>query len=329
MLSQDSDYAVFAQYTSKHFKNSINSIDCDSVEKNFVLGTTDEGYYFIYSTYKALCKYCCHTKRKTVLTDARWKKNDLQTFATSSLDGNLRIYDLLSPKEPTHEYGSGSQIHGISFNYKSPIVACAQNDGMTRLYDLRQKVNLNALDTDFEDSINVVEWSPASEYSIVCGDSAGRLCYFDIRQMKEVYEFRWWKMEIDDDDDSFAHENEIIGLTYSKNGRTIHTLDKDGVIRLWDADSGLTQMIEYKLDSPPNRARRYGICMLGNDLAVPERNSINVITRRQKMLGHMQDVNAVVETLDGVASVGMDKNLLVWRKKDEMMIENDVSDWSD
>ena len=96
MLSEISEYTVFSQYSNKHFKSPINSVDCETVEKRFALGCTDNGYYFVYDTFHSICKICNRVHRSTVLTEARWEKNEMSKFCTSSLDGNLRLYDVIN-----------------------------------------------------------------------------------------------------------------------------------------------------------------------------------------------------------------------------------------
>lgn len=330
MLNEVSEYSVFAQYSNKHLRFPINSVDCETLQKRFVVGCTDNGYYFVYDTFHSLCKICFKTHHPTVLTDVRWKKNEMATFCTSSLDGNLRLYDVIEPEKTSQSYSTGSHLHSLSFNFKSPIIACAMDGGFARLYDLREKVHLHALETSYESDVKVVEWSPDSEYLIACGDVDGHLMLFDTRQMREPYEYRWWSVEVGDDSDSTAHDTAIVGMAFAPNGRTFLTLDDDKYLRQWGVDTGLTTNFECKMNNIFKRNRRIGICMTEkNEILVPDNNSIFNITKNTKMVGHTQNVIAVATIADGFVSVGQDGFLCVWKKSDKMQIENDVSDWSD
>lgn len=330
MLNEISEYTVFSQFSNKHFKFPINSIDCETLGKRFVVGCTDNGYYFVYDTFKSSCRICHKIDRTAVLTDSRWKKNDITVFCTSSLDGELRIYDVSSPKKPSQSYSNESHLHSCSFNCKYPIIACAMDNGLTRLYDLREKVHLHALESSYKFDVKVTEWSPDSEYLIACGDTEGHLMLYDTRQMREPYEYRWWSLEIDDGSDSTAHDSSIVGMSFSPSGRTIFTLDEDKYLRQWDVDTGLTTAFEVKMKSIYKRNRRIGICVTeNNDIFVPDDNSIVNVLKKEKMVGHTQNVTAVTTNLDGFVSTGQDGFVCVWRKSNEIQIENDVSDWSD
>ena len=329
MLHEDSEYQVFSQFSSKKFHGSINSVDCDTVEKRFALCVTENGYYFIYDTFRGLCKILHHTKKESILTDGRWRKNDKQFFCCTSLDQKLRYFDIVDAKKPLHEYELFSRSHGCSFNYKAPIIAAALNNNSVRLIDTRQSINLHALSNKYESGVRAVEWSPSSEYNLAFGDNDGHLIYYDTRQPKEPYEFGWWKTYIDEDNDSAAHDSPVLGLAFAKNGRTFYSFDNEGFVKQWDTDTGLTTMTQFRLDKEPLRKRRYGICVIGNDILVPERNAIVNFHKRQKMSGHMKDVTALVENYDGFVSVSQDMYLCVWKHRNYILINDDVSDWSD
>lgn len=330
MLTEISEYTVFSQYSNKHFKVSINSVDCETVEKRFAIGCTENGYCFVYDSFHSICKICCRTKHSTVLTDAKWEKNSMLKFCSTSLDGNLRLYDVTEHDNPFQTFNTGSHLHSCSFNFKSPIIACGMDGGSARLFDLRQSVNLQALETSYESDVEVVEWSPDSEYLVVCGDTDGHLMLFDTRQIREPYEFRWWRLQIDDESDSTAHDSSIVGLTFSPNGRRILTLDNEKYLRQWGTDTGLATAFEYKMNKVNKKNRRIGICMTDkNEILIPENNSIINITKKEKMVGHIQNVTAVTANADGFVSTDQNGFLCVWRKRDEIQIENDTSDWSD
>lgn len=330
MLTEVSEYSVFSQFSDKHIKSSINSIDCETYRKRFVVGCTDNGYCFIYDTFKSLRKKHFQTHHNAILTDCRWKKNDMSTFCTVSFDGNLRIYNIAETENPYQTYKTGSHLHSCSFNYKQPIIACAMDSGLTRLYDLREKNHLHALETSYKSDVNVTEWSTDSEYLIACGDTDGHLILYDTRQMREPYEYHWWSIDVNDGSDSTAHDSSIIGMAFAPNGRTILTLDDDKFLRQWGVDTGLTTTFEAKMDTAYKPNRRIGICITeDNEFFVPDNNSIKNVTKNKKMVGHMQNVIAVTTNLDGFVSVGQDGFLCVWRKTNEIQTENDVSDWSD
>ena len=195
---------------------------------------------------------------------------------------------------------------------------------------MRESVNLHSLDTSHNADVKTVEWSPDSEYLIACGDTEGNLLLFDIRNGKKPYQYGWWRLKIGDDSDSIAHETSIVGLSFSPNGRTLYSLDDGGLLRQWNVDSGLSTAVEYKLDFTSKRNRRIGFCISDKeDIFVPVENTILNIAKREKMIGHLKPVTAVAKSADGIISVALDQYLCVWKKTNDIHIENDASDWSD
>jgi WD40 repeat protein len=242
----------------------------------------------------------------------------------------VRLYDTNAAKAPfTAPVDFGWSVFSCDFNCASPVVAAALEGGVCRLWDIRADVNLRALDTTFDDDLRIARWSPVSEHMLAVGDSSGRVVLFDIRQERAPYFFGQWKRAIDDGDQSNAHEHGIIGLVFAANGRTLHSLDSAGVLRVWDVDLGLSTLEQHRMDLTGERQRKLEICIFENDVLVPIKNSIMNVQKGDVYVGHMKDVRGVAAHSDGFVSCGSDRFLCVWRRKEDVNVPEDHSDWSD
>jgi WD40 repeat protein len=188
---------------------------------------------------------------------------------------------------------------------------------------------LRALDTTFEEDVRIVRWSPTNENILAMGDAEGRVVLFDIRHDRQPYFFRQWKRVIDDDDQSNAHEHGIVGLTFTPNGRTLYSVDSNGIVRAWDVDRGLSTLEEHKIDITGPRQRKLEICIFENDLLVPVKNSVCNVQKGDAHVGHVKDVLGVAAYSDGFVTCGADRFLCVWKRRKDVQMQDDQSDWSD
>ncbi|KAH0788588.1 WD40 repeat-like protein [Histomonas meleagridis] len=328
MLISEGRYRVVSQYSTPHLKGStITSLDTDFIEKRFIVGSTENGYFFLYDAIKLQPIFCTCLPCPTIITDIKWRKDQKNNFLTSSYDNYVRIYNTAKYQEPFIEYDCGTKVFSCSFNSKSPIIAAALDKGLTRIFDIRESANLIGLKAPKQTIINVVEW--ASDSSVVCGDEEGNLYLFDIRNPYSPFQFGWWKQSLFDTNDLPAHDQPIIGITMSENGRQIYSLDKQGCIRQWSVDEGTSTFLQYMLKTPPNFARNVQMCTHNEDLFVPESNAIINMTKSQALFGHVMEIVALTAFDDGIASAGCDSFMCVWRPEEQIGPICDVSDWSD
>lgn len=330
MLKDVSSFSVAAQFSDERITGSINSVDVETIDNQFALAVTENGVYFIYDTLNMVPTFCTSLKKKTVLTDCCWMKHDNGIFCVSSFDHKVRVYVSNDPERMFSEpYDCGMCVHRCQFSPNQPIMACALDKGSVRLLDIRQKVNLHAFSTKADEDIIAIDWAPDSGNIIACGDLGGRLFMFDIRQERKPYAFGWWKGSFDDtENEGNAHDCDIVGLCFSKTGRTISSLDDQGHIKQWDVDKGISTFHEYKIGIHEKTYTRFlGMCDSQYGILVPEKNVITNLNTKEQMVGHIGDVCSIAPTFDGFVSVGTDSFFCVW--KDGEIVLNDQSDWSD
>ena len=320
---------VTSQYSKRKFSGAICALDCDRFERRYILGCTENGFFFSYDVYMSQEVFYGCIPTNSILTDVKWSTTNPKMFAVSSYDTNLRVYDSSKLEQPIYEYPFGSKIHSCTFNPKSPIIAASMELGLTRIIDIREKANLNALRALIPNEITNTRWIPDSEYAVICGDEIGNIYLFDIRKPEEPYQFNWWKQKVlIDDDNSPAHESGIIGLCFTENNRHFYSMDKKGTIRMWNVDDGLSAFVQYQLKEPAKYPRNLEIDTFNGDLFVPESNRIRNLNKSELFVGHAKDVVSISSFDDGIATGGCDSFLCIWRSDYEDEIY-DVSDWSD
>jgi DNA excision repair protein ERCC-8 len=329
MLRGVGDFSVASQFFSRGVIGLIASIHCESVTHRYSLAVTDAGNYFSYDIWNDSLSFLYCLPDRIVLTDASWLTYDTGLFCTSSMDGYLRLYDTSRPDQPLPDaLDCGYPVRNCEFNSKAPIIAAALEEGYCRLWDIREKVHLRELTISEEDDTTVVKWIPDSEYSLVVADVQGRLAFFDIRNDKTPYFFSWWRASLDQVDYRSGHDQSVIGLTMSANGRILYSLDTLGYIREWDIDRGLSNMKQVKVDFTGVPARLMGMCLFENELLVPVKNAVYNMQTDQAMIGHANHVVGVTAGADEFVSAGTDGFVIVWRRP-SLLPEVDESDWSD
>jgi hypothetical protein len=98
---------------------------------------------------------------------------------------------------------------------------------------------------------------------------------------------------------------------------------------VWDVDLGLSTFEQHRLALAGDRHRKLEMCLFENDLIIPIKNSITNVQKGDVYFGHMKDVRAVAAHRDGFVSCGSDRFLCVWRRKGDVNVPEDHSDWSD
>ena len=322
-------HRVVAQYSRPRFRGPVTCVACETRYNRWVLGVTNSGHYFCYDTIALEPSWCCHTDGS--LTCGSFTPNDYHKFVTASRDNHVRVYDTDSPESPVKTVDCGVPVHCCSFNSTAPVLAAALDGGRVRIIDIREKVNLNQLETQHDDDVWAVTWLPGSRNSLVAGDKSGRLFMFDIRSRQPPYQFAWYRSSIDDDDADDAqqaHDSAITGLIFDRPGTTLFSLDAHGFLKQWDAAKGLTHSRMRKFEIP-RKQTPVGMCLCDDDVLVPARNCVARARDDTSMVGHIRDVTWLTETGEGFVSAGDDACVCIWRRNDELPPLVDESDWSD
>lgn len=324
------DFVIDSQYSNPQYSGGINSIDIDPIYKTKVIGVTENGRYFCYDLNKRQEIYSYPCKNLCCITDVAILKTDGGIFCTTAVDGYLRIYDINDARKSAQMCNCHGIVRSISASPNEPVVIVSLNEGSIRIFDLRQSVNLNALKTGRDNPVTIAEYSKDNNFLIAAGDTEGRLFLFDIRNPKGPYQLDWYRSQITDQPETFsAHGSEVTTINFSSSGRTFLSADRNGVIREWSSDSGLSELNEYRTTEYKRSTRRTKLVFRDDTIFVPSENAVYDVQNDKKLIGHISTVNGVVEINDGIISYGEDNLMTVWKPKDSIPFIDDKSDWSD
>ena len=324
---------VAAQFSRSCFRGPINSVDCDSRDRRWVLGVTESGHYFLYDTLALKPKWCHNVGSMALLTCGCFAPHDPSKFVTTSYDQYLRMYDTSSPKKTFRDpLDCGHSIHGCAFNTEEPILAAALDSGSVRIVDIRERVNLIQVETGHTSTISAVTWLPRSKNTVIAGDRRGRVFVFDIRSSQKPYELGRNRTSIDAEDAedaTHAHQFAVVALEFDDLGTNLYSLDNRGVLRQWDISQGLSTGRETRLRGNGERRRMARMCFFDGDLLAPSENFVVKVKSGENLPGHIRDVTWLAATNEGFVSAGADSYICVWRREHEMPAVADESDWTD
>lgn len=256
-------------------------------------------------------------------------KYDTSLFCTASIDGHIRIFDFQKPKSPIRKFNCEMILRSTAFSYNESIFYTGINKGLIRVYDLREDVNLQVFKTQHEEDVTVVRCSEKNPYILLAGDAKGRAFLFDLRNYKSHYELDWDRTEtLEKISHPHAHDNEIIGAAFSKDGASFTTLDSGGIAREWETDTGLATLVETRIPPPPRKARNYGIAYAPSCL-LPNKNAILNVDDDSLLVGHAAYVNGICAVGDRFVSYSDDNVVSIWAPSNSIEAVADVSDWSD
>lgn len=324
------DFVVDAQFSNPMYSGGINSLDIDPIYGTKVIGGTENGCYFCYDLSRNQEIYSYRLKHPAAITDVAVLKTDGGIFCTTSVDGHLRIYDIKNARKSAQMTDCHCIIRSVSAAPDAPVVVVGLEEGSTRIFDLRQSVNLNALKTGYDTPVSIAQFSNDNSFLVAVGDALGRLFLFDLRNPKVPYQLDWYRAEITDKPETYvAHGSEINCIQFSPNSRTFLSLDKNGVIREWSSDTGLSELNEYRITEYKRSVRRMKIAYTSKTIFAPSENSVYDILEDKKNIGHISTVNGVFENNGSLISYGEDNLMTIWKKKDAVSFVDDKSDWSD
>ncbi|XP_061771266.1 glutamate-rich WD repeat-containing protein 1 [Nerophis ophidion] len=97
--------------------------------------------------------------------DLQWSPTEATVFASCSVDGSIRIWDIRSPPNSmlAANEAHASDINVISWNRTEPFLLSGGDDGLLKVWDLRQFKTGRSVATFKQHGapITSVEWSPA------------------------------------------------------------------------------------------------------------------------------------------------------------------------
>jgi WD40 repeat protein len=172
----------------------------------------------------------CKDRHKTwiwalqVSLDGKW-------LATGSDDGTVVLWAVSDEglKYARLVVDSGPLVRGLSFGPDSSLLAIARDDGMVRLYDLREGRVLHAFKANSR-AVRCVEFSPDG-LSLATGADDGTISLWDLNgNLLTRYG--------DSECAGFRHDAAVWGVRFHPDGKHLASCSQDHHIKLWDLQLG-------------------------------------------------------------------------------------------
>ncbi len=209
-----------------------------------------------------------------VSPDGRWLA---VASGTPGEPSALHLYPVPGPKEPWSpgvEVPNAHQdvIHQLQFHPSSKILASCSYDKQVKLWDVASGKTQHTL-TDHSDSVYGVTFRPdgkllattAADRTVkVWQTETAKLLYTLGESTDWLYTVAWspdgkrlaaagvdksirvWKVDEDNGEvvqSVFAHQDPVVKLVYSEDGKTLYSIGQDGTAKAWDS----LRMVEKKI----------------------------------------------------------------------------------
>jgi WD40 repeat protein len=147
---------------------------------------------------------------------------DGRGLVTSSYDGSLRVWDLLTGTE-RHRLDVGADAFGLGFSPDGRyLLAGVGLDGVVTVWDadtLEQRGEL----VGHTDYIQALAFGPDGQVATASGDGTAKV--WDLESGRELTTLR-------------GHSGPVLGVAFSPDGSRVATSSADGTAKLWDAATG-------------------------------------------------------------------------------------------
>ena len=219
-------------------------------------------------------------------------------------------------------------------------------NGQVRFIDINSGSYTHTLKAHHQSYCVCVQWSPTDENILCSAGSDGRIGLWDIRSSKSCLMYLDYERTLNSKNKysksysittkCVAHVDSIISLTYTKDGRNIISLGKDGSLRLWDATTGINTLVNYGRIPVNTVAAETCIQMACTEncnpsyVYVPSDNSLlmfNIMNgdHKETYKGHFESINCCCYNpqLNEFYTGSKDRNILIW-SKEKSKIDDDL-----
>jgi WD40 repeat protein/tetratricopeptide (TPR) repeat protein len=281
-------------------RNGVTSISYDRTGRFIVSGSADRTIkVWNAETGEELTTLRGHngTIRSTLFSP------DSKKVISSSNDKTIKIWDLSTCREPLI-IGAGERFNSVSFSPDGKrIVSAAPGSARgIRIWDTATGAEVMSF-SDNTSSVTEAVFSPDGQ-SIVSAryDDRRTIKVWDVATGRERMILR-------------GHDTDIISLACSPDGRRIASADREGIIKVWDATTGveLTKAkgpIQWSLTYSPDGTRIISASMDKTIRVCDAENGNEMLTIK----GHRDNIRCVAVSHDGkrIASGGMQGTMKIF-----------------
>lgn len=196
--------------------------------------------------------------------------------------------------------GNPGTVWSVDFSRDGSDIAAAIEDGTVRLWNIESQKVVKSFNAH-RGAVWMVKFHPTRPIVATCGDDS-RVKLWDSTSFEMIKEWH--------------AENTVRGISFSPNGERIIAGDREGVIHVYDIESG--EKLATKSQSGSILAIDYSsdgklIATVGNDKIVRIWDAES-LTERQTMAGHDGPIYNVrfAESGSLLATVGWNKNIRIW-----------------
>jgi WD40 repeat protein len=159
---------------------------------------------------------------------------DSKLLATTGYDRLIKLWDVASGKEIRVLKDHSDTVYSLSFSPDGKLLASGAADRAVKVWDVASGKRLYTLG-ESTDWVYAVAWNPDGHHLAGTGvDKSIRVWEATASGGKVVQSV-------------FAHDEPVIKLAYSKDGKSLYSVSERGSIKAWDT----AQMVEKKIYSIP------------------------------------------------------------------------------
>jgi len=149
--------------------------------------------------------------------------NDGTKVVTSSMDGQIRVYDLESAKLFQTINAGAVETWTISYMPGKDVVASGAHSGSVNIWDMKTGKKAQTLTTEGKFTMSLA-YSQDAAY-LACGSHDGIVHIFDSKSNKSLHKIS-------------AHNKAVRSLTFNNNGSSLITGAEDAHIKSYDVKGG-------------------------------------------------------------------------------------------
>ena len=347
--------------------SGITCIDVESISGRYVLTGYNEGLVTVHDLEEILhgagrkkktaslitnsCESRADSMHKNAVTSIHWYPHDTGMFTSSSMDGNMFVWDTYSMtvadkfKFTPNTQNKMAYVYSHSIS-RSCLIALGGSLPEIPLWSIKTGAITQVL-KGHKNRVNAVEWSPVCEDLLVSAGDKGKVYLWDVRQPRQfVFEFDYLNRG-NFDKNRCAHTCNISMLKFLPCGSRFVTCGMDGEVRVWDALRGVKEPQVFFFSEPTAQYFQQLTVTPNSPLSqivyVPSKSNIigldiNTGNKVSRLQAHYVKVNVCFAhpTQELLMSGGVEGNLLFWKPKEDVFGDGDglvpqvenVDNWS-